>query len=322
MPVNIGSMGEKINPSDPLDEVTFYCLSCRAKFSCEPENIEDDPNTPDHPFKYSCTCIKCGKQAHQAYWEKAMMCSFGKHTGPITEEGRQRDMSHLEGRIRTKEETNRTRFNGLKTGLHAKVLDYFPARPGQYPMCDNCQIRDTICAENTVCAKQAENHMNFRLAFEHNDPKMLMPTYAALQANIQAIIDNMVLSIIKTGVEIREPVWYLDKDGAFNLAYYTTDSGDRRQITEIKAHPLLKILGEYLSRNNISMGDLNMTPKVQEQQDIIKGHLEHTGNNDNSLLHYQERQTTAIENLKHLIAASQQRTNSDPILIEHGQANG
>ncbi|MGR8932106.1 MAG: hypothetical protein ACU836_15855 [Gammaproteobacteria bacterium] len=320
MPVKIGSMGEKrIDIKSPLLEVSFYCHWCRSKFAREPERIEDAPDR-NHPYLYYANC-DCGHEAEQAHWEKGLMAAYGKSIGPTTEAGKAASAKNLE-KAHTPEIHARTRFNGLKTGMHANVLTYFPARPGQYPMCEGCEIKNSFCEQNTVCMKEADRHMRYRIAFENNDYSFIREDHASMHATVQTIINNMMLKIVQTGVEIRAPVWYIDPEDGFQLAEYTDPStGERRFIEEIKAHPLLKVLSEFIGKNSLSLSELGMT-RVQEQENHIKGHLDHDAARGDSMLEYQERQTNALEGLRAMIEASQRRVNSDPILIEHARDEG
>lgn len=314
-------MGEnRKDLKNPLLEVNFYCKHCWHKFAREPERIEDAPER-HHPYLYFAPCENCGREAEQANWEKGLMAAFGKSTGPKTPEGKAAVAENIK-KTHTPENHARMRFNSLKTGLHATVLNYFPARPGQYPMCEGCEIRYTVCHHNTICAKEADRHMRYRIAFENKDYSMIVEDHAALHANVQAIINNIVMKLIQTGVEIHQPVWYLDKEGGFNLAEYTDSEGEQRFLTEVKAHPLLKVLTEFINKTSLSLSELGMTPRTQENDAAIKGHIETSANQGDTLLSYQERQTTALEKLQEMIVASQARVNSDPILIEHSQDEG
>ncbi len=311
-------MGEKrIDIKQPLLSVNFYCHWCRKKFEREPDRVEDAPEQ-HHPYKYFADCA-CGHTAEQAHWEKGLMAAYGKSTGAKTPEGRANSAKNLE-KAHTPEIHARTRFNGLKTGLHATVLTYFPARPGQYPMCEGCELRESICILSTICMKEADRHMRYRLAFENKDYSLILEDHAATHATIQTIINNIMLKIIQTGVEIRQPVWYVDKEMGFQLAEYTDpNSGERQFLTEVKAHPLLKVLTEFVSKNSLSLSELGMTPRVQEQESHIKGHLDGEAARGDSLLEYQQRQAEALEGLQALIENSRKRVSSDPILIEHAQ---
>ena len=62
-----------------------------------------------------------------------------------------------------------------------------------------------------------------------------------------------------------------------------------------------------------------MTPRVQEEQDLLEGQLSAQGEDRQSLLEVQSRQAEALESLRGMIARSQEKLRSDPVLIEHGE---
>lgn len=302
--------------SDPLKKVTFFCKPCRYRFEAEPARIEDAPER-DHPHLYFAPCPQCHEEAEQAAWEKALMASYGKHTGPKTPEGRARSAANIKGHP-TPEETLRTRFNGLKHGMFAQTATYFPARPGKYSQCEGCEHRYTTCHEQVACLKQAELFMRYHIAFEHDDPSMLSDIAARTQAMVQWTIDQMLLAIIKTGVELRNPEWYVDpKEGTFNLVSWHDDQGEQHYSWKVSAHPLLKVLVEFLDRNKMSMADLGMTRKAREEKNLIEGYLEESEASRESMDRYTEQQAAALEKLSVLIENSREKIKRDPVLIEY-----
>jgi len=157
----------------------------------------------------------------------------------------------------------RTRFNAMKHGLRAKVATYFPAKPGKYPHCDGCEFFNG-CEKTVACMKRTELYMRHHIAFETRDPTLLTGIRAQLQANIQAIIDDIILSIIRDGVSIKTPKWYTDPDGTFHLAEYVDDDGNRRLIEEMHANPLLRTLGDMIAKNGMTLTDESMTMRQQD----------------------------------------------------------
>lgn len=260
------------------------------------------------------------------------MAAQGKQTGPRTPEGIAAATKNLEGHP-TPEEARRTRFNGLKHGLFARTARYFPARPGRYPHCNNCDIDWGHCATQPACIKRTELFLKHHIAFETGDPTMLMQLRADLQANVQAIIDDMVLAIIGEGVQLKTPAWYYDKEGCFHLAEYREGErgrpgdedyteGERRLIYEINAHPLLKILSDFIAKNALSLADMNMTPRAQEQEETLRGTLDAQRQTQDDMLTFQQRQTAALEAMTAAIERSRQKLARDPVLIEHGEIDG
>lgn len=314
-------MGKTRDISNPLNEVSFVCAACKHKFERAPDVVEDAPERTWHPWRYFADCIKCGAQCKQAGWEQGLMATYGKHTGPKTAAGKAATTKNIEP-YQTSEQGRRNRFNGLKHGLYSQQLDYFPARPGQYDKCKSCTIDHDTCRANTICAREADMAMRYQIAFSENDPSQLRDIQAGMHARIQSIIDSIMLAIINTGVEIHQPVWYVDPKDGFQLAEYDDSEGQRKFITEVRAHPLLKVLSEYISRNNLSLSDMGMTPKQHDEGSVLKGQIDSQEQNGEELLEYQRRQAESLEGLQEMIKNSQARTKADPILIEHGESVG
>jgi hypothetical protein len=298
--------------NDPLRMVHFRCSNCWLKFEAEPGTVIDAPEKEHHPWKYFAPCRACGAEAHQQSWEQNMMAGWGKGRGPKTAEGLAAITKNLDGHP-TQEEALRTRFNAMKHGLRAQVATYFPAKPGRYPACATCDVDHDVCREQVACMKRTELFMRHHIAFETRDPGLLTDIRANLHANVQAIIDDMVMAIHATGVEVRAPKWYVDKDGEFRLAEYINSKGEMRLIEEITAHPLLKVLTDFIAKNSLSLSDMNMTPKVQEDEAILRGHLEHSGRHGDTVETFARQSAESLSRLQALIEAS--HGSRDPVLI-------
>ena len=306
-----------------LEEVAFHCRACGHKFKQAPDRIEDAPHRPGHPWDYFTHCSVCHSEANQAAWQIAMMASYGHHTGPKTVAGKQTSSKNLEGHP-TPEAMQRIRFNAITHGLDAKTATYFPARPGSYPHCNSCEyLDDRICLDATTkaCLKRTELLLQHQIAFETGDPRILTDLRARTQGLVQAIIDDIILAIVSEGVQLKTPAWYHDKEGGFHLAEYEDSEGQMQLIHNINANPLLKTLGDFLSKNSMTLSDLNMTPKQVVEEEHINGYLEvEKGDRETANL-YHQRQTQALEQLGDMIQRSQSRIRQDPILVEH-QAEG
>lgn len=308
----------KVRPQ--LSEVEFRCPSCRHCWTGAPASIEDAPEEEWHPWRYSAPCPICREDGEQHPKSRSLLKAWASATGPTSEEGKRRSAANLSGHP-TPEEARRTRFNALKHGLSAQVATYFPARPGSYPHCEGCEYRDNRCwaaaATAGPCLKRTELYFEHHLAFETKNPEVLRGSMARLQAHVSAIIEDIILAVIKTGVEVRSPQWYYDKEGSFHLAEYVDSEGQRRVIQEVRAHPLLKVLTELLARNGMTLLDSGMTLKAAEDKEAIQGSLSSTGAERESLLEHQERQTHALERLGALVEASRAKLARDPVLLEH-----
>ncbi len=275
----IGRMGQEL-PEKSREHVNFRC-GCGARFSGPPGRVEDAPDQGWHPFRYFAACPECGEEAPQAAWERALMKAWRRATGPRTPEGKARSAANLEGHP-TPEEAQITRFNAMKHGMFAKTAKFFPAKPGKYPQCDGCEHLDgddprgSECVRHRACLKQVELFMRYQSAFDSRDPELLLELQASRHAAIQALIDSMILAIAQDGgPRIKTVEWYYDKDGGFHLAQWVDERGEVHQIYELKEHPLLKPLIDYINKNSMTLADLGMTPKVQDDQDLMRGFLDH-----------------------------------------------
>ena len=315
-----GSMGEP--RTDQLNKVNFHCRACGLKFSAAPSRVEDAPERAYHPWHYFAGCLDCGLEAGQANWEKGLMATFGKHTGPKTTEGKASSAANLEGHP-TPEEAQRTRFNAITTGAHAQTATFFPAKPGGYPHCTGCEYLESMAcwdSPSRACLKRTELLLQHQIAFETGDPRLLTDLRSRTQAMVQALIDDMILAIISSGVELKQPEWYFDPKGEkFHIVSFEKD-GQTEFSYKVSAHPLLKTLGDFLSKNNMTLSDLEMTPKQQTQDTLLEGYLEQQGGERETALEFQQKQTELLENLQHQIGRSRENLKRDPVMIEYNQA--
>jgi len=285
----------------PLDEITFYCTPCKRQFTCEPAQVEDAPEK-NHPYIYYSNCPDCDMNTAQIPWEKGVMQALGKQTGPKTEAGKKSSAKNLSGHP-TPEAMQTIRFNAMKHGLSAKVADFFPAKPGGYPRCTNCEhLSDRSCVPYRGCLKHAELFLKNDLAFKANDPQLLMSIRADTQAALQAMVNDIILTIaLDGGVRLKTPEWYSDKDGGCHLARFEDEmTGEQVQIYKLEAHPLLKPLLDIISKNNMSLGDMGMTPKVQDQNEITQGFLDRETEKE-TITDYQQRISDQQDILRDLI---------------------
>lgn len=308
----------------PKDTVTFYCRQCKKKFQDRPDVIEEAPDE-QHPWIYLGKCPQCEELVEQAWWERNLLKAWANATGPRTPEGKAAAAANLEGHP-TPEEALLTRFNGIKHGLYAQTATYFPARPGKYPECDTCELRENVCEGERACLKKTELFMKFHIAFDSRDPGLLMQIQAGNQAAIQGLLNQCIMAIAMSGgPEIHEPQWYYDKDGKFHLAKYKDGDGDEVQLYEKKAHPLLKFVIDLINKNNVTMSDLEMTPKAKEEQEALKGFIEsQKPEGGESLEQISHQMKQGLDSIKDMIKRSQEKSATDPVLIEYQQeeANG
>lgn len=311
--------------SKELLRLHFHCKACGHRFESEPGRVVDVPDREWQACDYFAPCPECRAEAGQAAWEINLAHAHSRATGPRTPEGKQAAAARLVGHP-TPEEAKRTRFNAMKTGMFARTAQYWPARPGAYPHCDSCEHFNRGCdvaprnghKNPPACLKRIDLMMQFQIAFETGDPSMLRDQQATLQALVWQMTNDMILSVIKDGVSWKTPEWSLNKDGNVVLAQYIDqETGDVRTIQKIEAHPLLKLIIDYMNRNGMSLPDSGMTMKVRDEQETVRGFLEGQGEAAESSLAFQERQTKAFEGLQALVERSQKRQARDPVLIEH-----
>lgn len=281
-----------------------------------------DPDWSKHPWDYRATCPRCGASAAQSPHHRALVRAWASATGPKTPEGKAKVAKNLEGHP-TPEETERTRFNALKHGLTAKVAQYFPARPGNYPACSACDVSWDYCASQPACVQQTQLFMLTHAAFEQKDPKHLNGIFANMQAGLLALMQQMLQTVLADGVKLTTPAWAVDREGNCVLAEYTDDAGQRQRIMDVREHPLIKAISQLLTRNNLNLADLGMTPKVQEEQEQRLGKLVIDDGNTGLLLSdFSQKQAKSLDALRALMLKARERKDADPVLIEYRQQNG
>lgn len=323
----------KFHP-DPLDQVQFRCGFCTHGYTKapHPDRITEDPDRPWHPWHYYDICPKCGHKAEQSGRERGLLKAWAHATGPKTEEGKAAVTANLDGHP-TPEEARRTRYNALKHGLYAESATYFPARPGKYPHCTNCHYYGAECIEPHLapiehdnpeaCLHRTELYMRHHAAFESGDPSALMGIRASTQATLQAILNDMLLAVIARGVELVNPEWYFDPEAKeFRLVQFEDpDSGRLVTSFKVSANPLLKQIMDWTAKNNLTMADLGMTPKVQQDSDTLQGYLDRTAQREDAT-DYADKMLVMMGKLGAMVARSREHLDSDPVLLEHKASEG
>ncbi len=313
----------KFDPAAPRASVTFQCRQDKHTFDAAPARIAAAPELEHHPFRYFALCPKCGDEVEQAPWDRALQKAWTMATGPKTAAGKAAVAANVKGHP-TAEEAQRTRFNAMKTGVHAKTARYFPAKPDGYSFCKTCDVDRDWCAAQPACSKQTEIFMLHHAAFEQRDPAKLQPLYADMQAALFSVLQQIIQTIIVDGVKIETPEYYTDKDGAVVIAqYYDMKDGKLKTLMNLEAHPLFRPLGEMLSRANLSLSDMGMTVKVIEHQEDELGHLAGGAAGARETLDdYRRRQELALADLSSKLDRGQAATNRDPVLLEYHAETG
>lgn len=321
----------------PYDTIDFVCHHCGHRWHGPPARSNPCEERPWHPWEYHATCPQCDTEdCPQQPRQLGLFKAWGNATGPKTVEGKAKCASNLPEKVEHSEEGKKAyRFNRLTTGLSARTATFFPAKPGKYPHCKACHYyaerpgdAERPCVEFTygtqhknpeACLKRTELFMQHHIAFESGNPSMLTGLRADTQAALQAIVDDMILAIAADGVRIRTPQWYSDKDGNFHLAMYEDDDGNTVFLQKMEEHPLLGRLIQYIDKNNLTLSDMGMTPKVVEENNLLRGHLEQDIEEKESDAEYRQAQLGQLQRLEDLIANSRQRTQNDPVLVEYQQ---
>lgn len=304
----------------PLVEVEFQCKPCERTWRAAPVRVEDWPEDEVHPWQYFAPCPDCGKERGQSGRERGLIRAWRKATGPRTAEGLAATARNLEGHP-TPEEALRTRFNGMKHGLNAKVASYFPSKPDGYAFCKGCDVERAYCNAQPACVRQTQHFMLHHAAFEQKNPKHLLGIYADFHAALMLTIQQILQTIIADGVTIRTPQTYVDKDGRCLVVEYFDEHGVRHVVRDVEQHPLLKPLGELISRTGISLGDLGITGRVMEEDSPLPGNLK-DGQSAAALEDFAARQAKALEALQGQLRLSQERVSRDPVLLAYRDQMG
>jgi hypothetical protein len=237
-------------------------------------------------------------------------------TGPKTSEGKAATAANLDGHP-TAEESLRTRFNAMKTGMHARTATYFPARPGKYSFCARCDVDRVWCGQQSACVKQTEIFMLHHAAFEQRDPRKLAGLHADLTASLTAMLQMAIQEVLGDGITITQPRVELDREGTPVTLTYLDDQGKRQYILNRQANPAIKAVTELVSRLGLSMNDLGMTVRAAEAEDeVFKGRLRDDEDSRESLAAFGARMLQATEQAKAQIARAQERLRADPVLVE------
>jgi hypothetical protein len=308
------------NHHSQLSEVTFRCVR-HGSFKSVPARVDPDPDDAVHPWRYFSPCPDCGVECAQAHWERSLMKAWQSATGPTSVEGKAASAENLVGHP-TKEESLRTRFNGMKHGMTAKVATYFPAKPDGYAMCKTCDVDRFYCADQPCCVKQTQNFMIHSAAFEQRKPGLLTSMYGDMQAALFSILQQIMMTIISDGVALRRPEFHFDENGHVSLATYTDDQGAKKTIMEVSAHPLIKAMTDLLAKNNMTLADMGMTNKVIEAEDLMPGQVSRNAVPLITDDDYRKQQIAALKALADKVQRSNKLTSSDPVLVEYDRDNG
>ena len=316
--------------SEELDTVNFRCQVCRYTWEEKPDLVEPDeaPEAAHHPWRYFATCPVCkASNQPQAPWERALLKAHQTSTGPRTPEGQKATTANLAGHP-TPEEALRTRFNAMKHGLNARVANYFPAKPDGYAFCKRCDVDRYWCAEQPACVKQTETFMLHSVAFEQRNPRALAKIHGDLHAALVASLQMCLQAVLGDGVVIKTPKLEMvpDADGVLRneAVSYFDAAGQVHYIYDYMANPAFKPIADLITRLGLSLSDLGMTIKAQDEEEgALRGRL---GGNDERVVEetsdFSQRMARTFEQLPAVLAAAHAAAAKDPVLLEHEAQTG
>lgn len=312
--------------SNALDTVNFRCTVCRHTWDSPPDLVEPDesPEAAHHPYQYWADCPVCEASSQpQVAWERSLMKAHQLSTGPKTPEGQAATAANLAGHP-TAEEALRTRFNAMKHGLNARVASYFPAKPDGYAFCSGCDVDRYWCSQQPACSKQTELFMLHNAAFEQRNPKALGKIHGDLHAALVASLQMCLQAVLGIGVLISTPRVHVDKDGRCVNVTYLDVNGEKQQVMDIAANPAFKPIADLVTRLGLSLSDLGMTVKAQEDDEAgLRGRLgDATVKAPEMLEAFSNRMAAALEKMPALVEASRKAAAQDPVLLEHQEQTG
>jgi hypothetical protein len=307
-------------------EIAFACTKgsggCGCRFKSSTYETFDYPEREWLPYRYSATCPKCGNNANQANWQLGQWKAVydNGRTGPSTVDGI-KAISDA-NKSRDKASYAASRFNAITHGATASVAKYFPARPGKYDLCEDCEYLGDGCGtEMRHCAKRTELFVQFTLAQEQGDGRLLGKLMAGTQAGLQAIIGDMIRSIAQRGVEIAQPKFIPAKEGGIELAEYTDEQGNRQIIMEIYANPLLKPLMDFIHKNGMTLNELNLTPKAAEEEKRFSGYLDDKEADRQALLEAKRESYAQMSKLEEIIGRGAKVISGGRIINGESETN-
>lgn len=307
-----------------LDRVTFRCGVCRHTWAAAPDLVEPDdaPEAAHHPFRYFGHCPVCEAQNQaQAPWERALLKAHQQSTGPRTAEGKAATGANLVGHP-TPEEALRTRFNGMKHGLNARVATYFPAKPDGYAFCKQCDVDRYWCEEQPACVKQTELFMLHTAAFEQRNPKVLARIHGDMHAALVASLQMCLQAVLGDGVVIKTPKVQIFEGQSVALEY-TDAAGNVHPVFEYMANPAFKPIADLITRLGLSLSDLGMTQKAADDDDAqLRGRLGLQGQVPEELGSFMGRMASALDKLGGVIKEAKAESAADPVLLEHQAQTG
>jgi hypothetical protein len=181
------------------------------------------------------------------------------------------------------------------------------------------------CSEQPACVKQTELFMLHHAAFEQRDPKVLGRVHSDLHAALVASLQMCLQAVLGHGVVLMTPKVQLDKDGRSVALTYLDKHGEEHQVMEYMANPAFKPIADLVTRLGLSLSDLGMTIKAQQdEENELQGRLAPAGGaaGAEAPAAFMDRMAAALEKLPALLRDSAADSAKDPVLLEHQAAGG
>lgn len=295
-------MAQASNLLEKREKTHFKCTRCRKVFKdLPPRRTEDAPDEP-HPYFYFSICPDCGIEMPEAPFMRTLYRAHQNITGTKSPKASARNLP-----------ANRTHFGNLKNGIFAKQARIFPARPGKYPECEDCPQRESEdCVDAGACLEITKLYMRVEHAVANKDHKALSGIMASTQTGLAVMLQRMLRAVDVTGVELKAPIIATYKDG-----YDLVKDEDGTQVYEFSAHPLIKPIVELISKNNMSLADLGLTPKQAGEEERAMGHLDNEKMAAQTEAEYQRQLGENNERLLAMFDMAKQTRKDDPVYQEH-----
>lgn len=288
-------------------EIAFHCLKknigCGNRFKSREFETEDFPEREWLRFQYFADCPACGQRSPQAGWQLAQWKTIHDHGSPGPASSKGRLAISKANQERDPESYALSRFSALTHGLSSTVAQFYPARPGKYAQCEGCEYLNDGCGtEMKHCAKRTELFVQFALAEETGDGRLLGKLMSNMQAGVAAITMDMVRDIAIRGVTLESPEFYIDKESGRAMAVEIPDeSGIPRQLMKVEANPLLNTLIGFIQKNGTTLGDMGLTPAAREEQKRFDGFLTAAEESRESVVDARKEAMQGMQQLRDLL---------------------
>lgn len=284
-------------------DIRFHCTrgsgGCGARFSTSDYQTTEYPEQDFHPYQHTASCPRCGEDVHPAAHQLAAWKSASL---PMSLESRAKISAAQKARDPASYAISKS--NRMITGANAKVLKAWPAKPGVYAECEMCEFLNNGCkVDFQHCADKTDLYVKFLMAQETGNSAFIGQEMAATQAGMAAITASMIRSLAQKGVTLEVPV-YTKTENGIEVVTYTDEDGKTRTITRIEANPLLPHLINYVSKNNLTLGDMGLTPKVKEEQRQLQGYLDSKEADRETQLDAINAQQRMVQNLLRVVGGA------------------